>query len=246
MLNIPKQQHGQFNLSDLKADMTQHFDSPNFKSNFEPSEISARSTTLMQKNAPRNLMLEDNEFDAIMRSSSSTAVQNKYRESMGRLSFFPRTADMSMRTSMNSNAPKMSVGDYWDGVQVETNSFAGKNMSVASDDFRPAEQMMDKLYKDGIEQEQEYAPVPQVHEKNSNESNWESRNSTRQPEMSFGQYCQDFLGSNNIRDLYNNKSPSKRNRVALVELDNSEPQVEANRFEISNLQKLISKFTSES
>lgn len=187
-------------------------------------------------------MLEDNEFDAIMRSSSSSAVQDKYRESMGRLSFHPRNADMSLRTSMGSNAPKMSIDDFWDKAQVATNSFTGKNMSMASDDFRPAEQMIDKLYKDGIDQEQEYAPVPQVQEKTSNESNWENRSSTRQPEMSFGQYCQGFLGSNNIRDLYSNKSPSKRNRVALVELDNSEPQVESNRFELSNLQKLISEF----
>lgn len=243
MLNVHKPQS--FNLSDLKADKTQYFESPK-QSPFEPSEISARSTTLIHKNVPTGARSSesnpffDNEFDAIMRSSTA-AVKSMYRESMGRLSVFPRTADMSLRTSISSYNPKISGGDFWDEAMVSTNSFAGKNYSMASDDFKPAEQMAEKMQEDEISQEQEYATVPQIQKSNSTETNWEERSMMRQPEMSFGQYCNDFLGTNNIREVYGNKSPAKRNRVALVELDTIDSPRDSNRLELSHLQRLISK-----
>lgn len=243
---MPKQT---FNLSDLKTDKTMYFESPqnnnsnkNHRSPFEPSEISARSTTLIRKNIPnRNF---DMDFDEIMRTSVSADVRSKYRESigMGRLSSLPRTADMSLRTSFGSNNNQKNSGDFWDAAKVSTNSFNGQNCSAMSDDFRPAEEMVEKLKEDEFEQEQEFATIPHVPIA-TDQTTWESR-SSRQPEMSFGAYCQDFLP--NIRDLYgNNRSPAKRtNRVAMVDDDEDSPSGnESGRLGMTHLKKLISKLS---
>lgn len=125
---------------------------------------------------------------------------------------------------------------------VSSNSFGGKNYSVASDGFAPGEQMINQLEEDEMEQQNEFATLPNVQKTLSNESNWENRNSMRQPEMSFGQYAQNYLGGNDIRNIYGNKSPAKRNRVALVELDNTEAATPTNGSELTKMQKLISKF----
>lgn len=100
---------------------------------------------------------------------------------------------------------------------VSSNSFTGKNISAASSDFTPAEDL---------------------EKTNSNETNWQDRSSMKSQEMSFGQV---FQGSNNIRDVFGNKSPPKRrDRVALVELSNRESPAE-NRLGMSRLQDFISE-----
>lgn len=186
----------------------------------------------------------DMDFDEIMRTSVSADVRSKYRESvgMGRLSIVPRTADMSLRTSFGS---KTSSGDFWDAAKISTNSFGTQNMSVVSDDFRPAEEMTEKLREDQRQQEQEFATMP-VAQQVSNSVHWEER-ASRQPEISFGAYCQDFLP--NIRDLYNNKSPEKRkNRVAMVDLTNDDETQDSDSSHIgmTHIRKLLSKLSMTS
>lgn len=173
-----------------------------------------------------------------MRSSASEAVRNKYRESIGvaRLSSLPRTADVSMRSSTSSTS------DFWGNVKVAGNSFNGTAYSVNSEDFVSAEKYAEKINEDEIERQKEFAVFPPREKGDNIEGNWDA--SMRQPEMSFGQYANNFLGSNNIRDLYNNASPKKRNnRVALVEINKTEtPKEPQNRLGTSHLQKLISEF----
>lgn len=237
-----------FNLSDLKADKTIYFESPqnsnsrNQRSPFEPSEISARST--LHKNVPNNRYVNDMDFDEIMRTSVSSDVRSKYRESigMGRLSFLPRTADMSLRTSIASSCNQKTSDDFWDAAKISTNSFNGRNMSVSSECFRPAEEMVEQLKVDEIEQEQEFATIPNI-QPVTDQTTWEER-ASRQPEMSFGAYCQDFLPVK-IRDVYNNKSPAKRNnRVAMVDVTNDDDSSnEGSRIGAAHIQKLISELT---
>lgn len=247
MLQHAKQQQ-KFNLSDLKADKTQYFESPynhSKRSPFKPSEMSARST-LNQKSTKQ--AFSDIDFDEIMRTTSSEAVRNKYRESigMGRLSSFPRTADMSLRSSVSSNVARHSridsKEDLWDNVQVAPSTFSSKNCSVSSDCFKPAEDMAERMRQDEEEQEREYAPIPRVNQTTNNETNWEERGSMRQPEMSFGQYANCFYKGNDIREIYSGKSPSKdRKRVALIEMSQMETSADSNRLNTNHLQKMISK-----
>lgn len=178
----------------------------------------------------------DLNFDEIMKASPSEVVQAKYRMSMGMTSLgsLPKTADMSSRTSVSSSTTKRSgFDDFWDDAKVSTNSFTGNNISMASSDFAPAENL---LLEDQGEDENEFAPI---HKSNSDETNWQDRSSVKMPEMSFGQF---FRGSSNIRDIYGNKSPPKRrDRVALVELSNQETPADQNRLGMSRLQEIISK-----
>lgn len=190
----------------------------------------------------------DADFDELMRTSTSAAVRTNYRESVGsnRLSFMPRTADMSLRSSVTSKqaSPRPSQAqNFWDIPEVSVNSFNGKNISIASDNFVPNDQVEEILKKDEKAQEAEFASIPRVEKTPSNETNWEEQQSTmRYPEMSFGQYCQDHLG-NNIRDVYGNTSPRKRSmRGPLVEMSNIEsPSEPSNRLGLKHLQKLISE-----
>lgn len=185
----------------------------------------------------------DLDFDEIMRGTSSEAVRNKYRESlgMGRLSTYPRTADMTLRSTISSSTPRHSKfgSDYfWDKAKLaEPNGFGSKNCSVLSDCFKPAEDMAERMQQDEEDQEQEYATIPQ-----RNQTNWEERSSMRQPEMSFGQYANHYYKGNDIRDVYSDKSPSKdRKRVALCEMSNVETSGDSNRLNPNNLLKVISK-----
>lgn len=248
LLNYAKQQQQQkgFNLSDLKSDKTQIIESPNHnnrthseaKSPFKPSEISARSTLAQIK--VNDKTFSDFDFDEIMRSSTSEAVRNKYRESIGatRMSSIPRTADMSLKSTITSSAPRHSeVNDFWDQAQISTNSFTGANMSVASADFNVGENVSEVFRKDEVEQQKEFAPIP-VPRSNSNETNWE--NQSMQPEMSFGRYAHEFVKLNNIRDIYSNKSPPKRSKgMPLVELSNIETPQPGNRSNTAHLRKII-------
>ncbi|CRK90389.1 CLUMA_CG004070, isoform A [Clunio marinus] len=143
-----------FNLSDLKTDKTQYFESPT-NQKFEPSEISARSTALNRKQI-LNETFTDMDFDEIMRTSASSVVRDKYRQSMGRLSFMPRTADMSLRTSISSNTRNTGM-DFWDQAEVSMQSFDGKNVTAQDESFKPAEEMEEKMQEDDMEQQKEFA-----------------------------------------------------------------------------------------
>lgn len=253
MLNSAKEQKN-FNLSDLKTDKTQYFESPYNKdrrSPFKPSEMSARSTL---KQVSTKKALSDLDFDEIMRSSSSEAVRNKYRESlgMGRLSAYPRTADMSLRSSVSSNnTPRHSKvddgkEDFWGKTKFVSSGFGSKNCSVSSDNFKPAEEMAERMQQDEEVHDQEFATIPR-NKANCVDTNWEENNSMRQPEMSFGQYANYYYKGNDIREIYSGKSPSKdRKRVALLEMSNMETTSDepSRLLNTNNLQKLISKFSS--
>lgn len=212
---------------------------PNKTSNspFNVKEISARSTTTFER--PANLT-----FDEIMKTSNSQAVRSKYRESMsmGRLSSLPKTADVSLRTSISSQKQM----DFWDAAQPSFSSFVGKNLTFSNEDFKPAEEMAQQLEKDEQDQEMEYAAIPGQYGRET--SNWEdSVVRGRMPEMSFGQYCVEKIKSDDIRDLYGNESPKKRsNRVALVELsENNESATEHPSISDSKkLEKFIKSYQS--
>lgn len=291
LLNIPhERQH--LNLSDLKSDKTQYFESPfnnKSRSPFKPSEMSARSTinqksskkafsdidfdeimqtttsdAVKRKYADKSLRMgnarsssrllaelrvssgfSDVDFDKIMQTTTSEAIRNKYRESIGmeRLSSYPRTAEMSMRSSINSNAselpPAEGKDDFWNNVKVTSSGFNTKNCSIASDYFMPAEQMAEKMKQDEVEQEFEFATIPRVSKTSSADTNWEERGSMRHPEMSFGQYAYHYYQGNNIRDVYSGSSPSKdRKRYALVEMETSRVSNDENsRLNTNRLQK---------
>lgn len=181
------------------------------------------------------MAFSDTEFDQLMKTSSSEAVQAKYRESMapGRstMTTMPRTADVSMRSSMSSTASNNGgKRDFWD-ADVGVSSFTGPNISMASSLFKSGVDMLDKIAQDHDEQQQEYATIPSVNRTYSNESAWQDRTS-RAPEMSFGSVCQKFCGNNNIRDVYGNQSPRKRhNRVPLVEVTQVESPNNSSRIE---------------
>lgn len=189
------------------------------RSPFKASEMSARST-LINKNLPSQAF-KDVDYDDIMKSSSSAAVRNKYRESLGPArQSEPKTANASLRTSIATN----NSMNYWDQAQVSSSSFYGKNMSVSSENFKPAENMK-----------------WDVNECAANDSNW-ADGTMRPPEMSFGKYAKQFVGANTARDLYSKRSPVKKPRGPLIELSSNESSVGSIRLENANLEKLISKF----
>lgn len=161
---------------------------------------------------------------------------------MGRLSSLPRTEDMSFRSTMSTSSFPRNAdrNDFWDDAKIAANSFNNQQVSMDSDEFQPAEKMMEQMADDEMEQQKEFATIPRVKKTNSNESNWQER-SSRQPEMSFGQYCQDF--GEDIRDIYSSSSPTKKNRVALVDMSNVDVSLESsNRIGRAHLEKLIRKF----
>jgi hypothetical protein len=85
-----------------------------------------------------------------------------------------------------------------------------------SDEFKPAEEMSEKMKIDQYEQEQEFAPMPNV-EPVSNASSWEDK-SKCQPQMSFGAYCRPYLFS--CKDVFGQEeSQEKKDRVAMVDDD---------------------------
>jgi hypothetical protein len=223
-----------FNLSDLKADKTVYHESPQHsvsnlasKSPFKHSEISARST-LMKKLKPIDM---DADFDEIMRTSVSADVRNKYRESvgMGRLSVMPRTTDVSTQSAKTDDS-------FWGPAKMCASSFKEQNASFTSDEFRPAEEMSEKMRKDQYEQEQEYAPIPNV-EPLSNLSSWEGR-TWNDPKMSFGVYSRPFLF--NCKEVFGKEeSMSEKNRVPMID---DEKEKSVNLHNTDDLQKWLSKF----
>lgn len=203
-------------------------------------EISARSTATFNRQQQQQSFGMNLDFDEIMKSSASQAVRNKYRESMsmGRLSSLPKTADMSRRTSTASSQRNM---DFWDAAQPSFSSVAGNNLTFSNESFTPAEEMSQKLKEDEKAQEMEYAIIPGTRHQETS-SNWENT-LTRQPEMSFGQYCQEKVQAIDVREMYGNASPRKRtNRVALVELSSNESGMEVSSIsDPEKLQKFLSK-----
>lgn len=250
MLNeLQKQQQSNksgsnFNWSDLKIDKTQFLDkTPNRSSiqkqqnsPFEHKEISARSTAI--KNGSKRAALD---FDSLMKSSLSAAVQSKYRESMstGRLSV------MSMSSAKRSD---QKMDDVWENQNQCNFSVSQKNMTFSSEDFAPAEEMASRLAEDERMHDMEYAAIPRMQGRETytveNESNWEDSAMRRQPEMSFGKYASKFNASN-IRDIYSKKSPPPReNREAFVELSTNEQTSDfdtSSRLDSIRLEKFISK-----
>ncbi|KAG5678885.1 hypothetical protein PVAND_008513 [Polypedilum vanderplanki] len=230
-----------FDWSDLKLDKTQFFDkTPNrstsinqHTSPFEHKEISARSTTIQYGSTKSAL-----DFDTIMKTSISAAVKNKYRESMA-----------SGRLSVMSNQKL----DTWD-----EKSLMGRNLTFSSDEFKPAEEMASKLDEDERNHEMEYAVIPQVDtqaQTKGNMSLWDENFSIagRQYEMSFGQHCANNIRFENVREIFPDKSPPKRqNRVALVELSTNNDKTicdeETSRLSLldsMNLEQLIRKNSKE-
>ena len=252
----PKEASWNFDLSDIKNDKTQYLDRTDHlrsvqNSPFEPKEISARSTHIQSKQKFGQL-----DFDEIMKSSSSEAVRNKYRESLavGRMSNFPKTNDSSFRSSISNKNSEIvrttstiSRKDFWDDANPSFSSFTGKNLTYSNEEFTPAENMAFQLEEDEKMQEMEYAVIPRVNTVPEETVNWEN-NVSRQPEMSFGQYCMDKMKQSNIREVYSNASPPKRqDRIPLVELSTNDSSIMINelkkdgKFDQNYIEKLISK-----
>jgi len=245
-----------FDLSDIKNDKTQYLDRTDQlksvqNSPFEPKEISARSTHIQSKQKFGQL-----DFDEIMKSSSSEAVRNKYRESLavGRISNLPKTTDSSFRSSVSTNEVVRTTStagqkDFWDEANPSFSSFIGKNLTYSNEEFTPAEHMALQLEEDEKMQEMEYAAIPRVNKVQEETLNWEN-NLSRQPEMSFGQYCMDKIKQGNIREVYSNASPPKRqDRIPLVELSGNDTGLMINnlkkdgQYDMKNVEDLISKLT---
>lgn len=181
-----------------------------------------------------------------MKSSNSEAVRNKYRESMenGRLSTLPRTADISLRSSSNVSSHQGTQAFTSKNVWGDFTSFSGKNFTYSNEDFKPAEEMAMELEEDEARNQIEYASIPRI--KNSAETTqWDEITVSRQPEISFGQYCLENVKSNNIREVYNNQSPPKKqNRVPLVEVETNEKTINEIPPIIDDdfLKKMLSKY----
>ncbi|CAG9802725.1 unnamed protein product [Chironomus riparius] len=251
----PKEASWNFDLSDIKNDKTQYLDRTELRSvqnsPFEPKEISARSTQIQTKQKFGQL-----DFDEIMKSSSSEAVRNKYRESLavGRMSNFPKTNDSSFRSSISNKNSEIvrttstvSRKDFWDDANPSFSSFTGKNLTYSNEEFTPAENMAFQLEEDEKMQEMEYAVIPRVNKATEETGNWEN-NVSRQPEMSFGQYCMEKIKQSNIREVYSNVSPPKRqDRIPLVELSTNDSSIMMNelqkdgKFDQNYIEKLIKK-----
>jgi len=229
-----------FNWSDMKEDKTIYLDgTPGRKShNFDPNEISGRSTTVQTS---RNIQqFKDMGVDEILMSSTCPAVRTM-RESMSSRPSMPRTADISLRSTMSS-IPRPSK-DFWDNSNIQQAScFAGKNLSISSDDFQPSEQMKDKMEADMVAQDQEYAPIP-TNQRSHNDTtfNWDRATpEMRQPQISFGEFYQQKAGSLTARDMCPAQSPPKRaNRLALIDITQSSSSGATNE---SNATKLKNKY----
>ena len=245
-----------FNLSDIKNDKTQYLDKTDQlrsvqNSPFEPKEISARSTHIQSKQKCGKL-----DFDEIMKTSSSEAVRNKYRESLAvnRLSNFPKTTDSSFRSSISFKSKEIvrttsttSRKDFWDEVTPSCSSLIGKNLTYSNEEFTPAEDMALQLDEDEKMQEMEYAAMPRVNKVQEDTVNWEN-NISRQPEMSFGQYCMDRIKPSNIWEVYGQASPPKgQDRIPLVEISGNDTGFLVNelkqggQYDSKALEALISK-----
>ena len=111
-----------------------------------------------------------------------------------------------------------------------------------SDDFRPAEEMAEKMRTDEMEQEQEYATIPNIDLTES--SSWEDR-TKRQPEVSFGAYCKPFLF--NSSDVFSEKpireQRTAENRVAMVDMEKEDEFMSIKNCNIEGLQKWLSKLS---
>ncbi|CAO1363619.1 unnamed protein product [Diamesa serratosioi] len=208
------------NLSDLKEDKTLYLDNtPNKVSNFEPEEMTARSTMFRGASKAAENNFFDHGLDEILMNSRSAVVRNKYRESLG--SSTPRTADMSLLSSTNtSNTGRMSQnGNFcWDSFKCEMESSRPNNFgSIMEDEFVPAEDMAQQLMDDEKEHQNEHRAMPKD-QTQSQESMWDqNRSSYATPNFSFGQSIGD-IGSE-IRKIFPQLSPQKRtNRVPMVDI----------------------------
>jgi hypothetical protein len=215
-----------FNISDLKCDKTQYFESPQkaepvMDHAFEPS---ARSTVVkhtLNSNKALGMMLD---IDDIMRSSACREVQDKYRQS---IAFIPEeriSEYKEMRTTMgNENDSILSGNSSWSQMKVNQCSFQGKNISLSDESFKPAEEMVSELYKDQIQHDKEYADIPETSQTVSN-SLWEDKSRINQTEMSFGAYCRQFNNDEDIDEICEKKDTPQRfeDRVPLVDLTNNE------------------------
>lgn len=192
-----------------------------------------------------------------MKSSSSEAVRNKYRESLavGRMSNVSKPNESSFRSSISSKnneigrtTSTIDQKDFWDDGNPSFSSFTGKNLTYSNEEFIPAENMAFQLEEDEKMQEMEYAVIPRVNKVQEETVNWEN-NISRQPEMSFGQYCMNKIQQSNIREVYTNASPPKRqDRIPLVELSANDSSImiknlkKDGKYDTKNLEQLISKF----
>lgn len=238
-----------FDLSDIKNDKTQYLDkTPHLKSNpnspFEPKEISARSTHIQ----PKKVSLD---FDEIMNTTKSEAVRNKYRESLEvrRLSTLQKAPNRTynaspQNTNENSIRTTSNKRDFWDDTNPVYSSFVANNNTFSNEEFVPAEEMAGRLEEDEKLQEMEHAAIPRKNINCEDTLNWEN-NLSRQPEMSFGQYCMNQIMQTNIRDIYGSTSPPKLNneRIPLIPISENENSLTNSDFYDSrNLEKIISKY----
>lgn len=218
----------------MKEDKTIFLDNtPNKVSNFEPEEMTARSTMFRgaSKAAERNLF--DHGLDEILMSSRSVEARDKYRESIG--SSIPRTADMSLLSSTStSHTGRMSQnGNFcWDSFKCDMIPSDSNNFgSIMEDEFVPAEDMAEKLMEDERKHQNEHSAMPKS-QILSQESMWDqNKSSYSTPNYSFGQTVGKM--GNEIRKIYPQLSPKKRtNRVPMVDIT-------VNGMFVVNLHKFI-------
>lgn len=239
-----------FNLSDLKTDKTQYLGSPKHpdnahKSDFEPSEFLARSTALKenQKNIKKiekfDMMMMD--IDDIMRTSVCKEVKDRFRESLAnRPSSSSRPfEDKHPRTTMTTDMNSSGASSFW----AKPN---GQNASMSNESFKPAEELVEKLYQDEIEHEQQFAVIPRVDPaKAPGNSNWTEMSQHEPPEMSFGVYAKQYQ-KDNIRDIYSGMSPPKKSRNSKVDTTNDEMSLgEDGTIDGSHIRRMICKFAVE-
>ena len=188
-------------------------------SNFEPEEMTARSTMFRGTCKPAESNFFDHGLDEILMNSRSEVVRNKYRESLG--SSIPRTADMSLLSSTNtSNSGRMSQnGNFcWDSFKCNMESSHSNNFgSITEDEFVSAENMAQQLMDDEKEHQNEHCAMPKD-QILTHESMWDqNKSSYTTPNYSFGQNIGDI--GNEIRKIFPQSSPKKRsNRVPMVDI----------------------------
>jgi len=239
-------------LSDIKNDKTQYLNRTDQlksvkNSPFDPKEISARSTHIQSK--PKFKQMDS---DEIMKSSSSEAVRNEYRDILAvkYISNLPETTDSRSSISRNENVRTTSTAckerDFWDETNISIWSLAENDTSGLNDeDVTPAEHMALQLEQDEKIQEMESAANPRVNKVQEETLNWEN-NLSRQPNMSFGQYCEDEIKQSNIREVYSNVSPPKRqDRIPLVDHNDTGYIInnlkKDGKYDMNNIEDLISK-----
>lgn len=175
---------------------------------FEPS---ARSTGLRSQasGSRRYDMMQD--IGDIMQTSTSQAVQKRFRESLA-------SNERPYRTTMSTDMNASGASSYFGR---EARAAKSQCVRLSEESFQPGEDFGAQLAQGELEHEQENMTIPGYDADKARKSSLNDTEAENPPEMSFGAHCNQYK-NDDIWDIYSNPSPPKKSRVPLIDVTNDE------------------------